>query len=239
MQLKDRAIVLQAIKYNDAKYIIKLYTWHNGLITVHARVSSGKSAKLRTSLFQPLQILETDYSYRQNKEVQQLSEAVPLYYYKSIHTDFRKLSVFQFLTEVLQKVLREHQAHPELFEFITKQLTVLDETEHMSPLFHHHFLTELLKHLGLRPDNNFSQSHCYFDFREGKFTPVELAYPLGLNMMQSELFHMILLSGYNEYKFTYHQREELLDALLNYYTFHVPGFGILKSLAVLKEISAA
>ena len=138
---------------------------------------------------------------------------------------------------MLQKVLREQQGHPELYEFITKELVTLDETTHMSPLFHHHFLSELLEYMGLRPENNYTPADCYFNFREGKFTPMELPYPLGLNAIQSKLMHFLLLPDFKEQKITYQLREELLDAILNYYAFHVPGFGSLKSIAVLKEIS--
>lgn len=238
MQVKDRAIVLQCVKYNDKKFILKLYTSQHGLITVHASSSGAKSAKLKSSSLQLLQIIDVDYSYRQNKDIQQLHEAVPFYCYVSITSDFRKLSVFQFLAEMLLKVLKEQQGNRELFHFICSTLISLDSAAHMIPHFHHVFLIQVLTYLGIHPVQNFSEVNAFFDCREGKFSPIELPFPMGFNKELSQLLQRSFHSDFMHQSITYTERELLLEGILQYYQFHVPGFGKIKSIDVLKEISA-
>ena len=43
MRVSDKAIVLQAIKHGDKKFILKLYTHNNGLVT--AAIALNKNIK--------------------------------------------------------------------------------------------------------------------------------------------------------------------------------------------------
>ncbi|MFO0358190.1 MAG: DNA repair protein RecO [Sphingobacteriaceae bacterium] len=239
MQIKDKAIVLQCIKYADKKHIVKLFTREHGLVTCMARVSNSPSSKIRSSSLMSLNLIEAEINKKESKEMQLLTEASCYYIYTTIHSDFKKLSVVQFINEVLQKTLKDQTSQPELFDFISNSLIYLNETEANISNFHHYFLLTILEFFGIEPINNFDATNKFFDCREGKFTPYELAYPLGLNEISSVIFSRSLSVNVVKEKLSNSERSNLLDSILAYYKIHLPGFNDVKSLEVLKEIALA
>ena len=239
MQIKDKAIVLQCIKYADKKHIVKLFTREHGLVTCMARISNSHSSKIRSSSLMSLNLIEAEINKKESKEMQLLTEASCYYIFTTIHSDFKKLSVVQFINEVLQKTLKDQTSQPELFDFISNSLIYLNETEENISNFHHYFLLTMLEFFGIEPINNFDARNKFFDCREGKFTPYELAYPLGLNEISSSFFSRSLSVNIANEKLSNSERSNLLDSILAYYKIHLPGFNDVKSLEVLKEIALA
>ena len=90
--------------------------------------------------------------------------------------------------------------------------------------------------MGFEPHNNFDSQNCYFDTREGRFTPTSLSFPLGFDKMQSQTFLKVFDANLLGKPLGRAERNELLECLLAYYKMHVAGFNELKSYAVLKEM---
>lgn len=239
MQVKDKGLVLQSIKYADKKNIIKLFTKQHGIVTCLARISRSNSSKVKPSTLMNMNLVEMEFILKQNKEIQLLTEANCLHIYTSIHKDLHKLSILQFINEVLTKTVKEQAPQEELFEFVWHSLVQLDLMEESVSNFHHYFLIELLKYFGFDPVNNYDADNLYFDCREGKFSGVEFPGPLGLNEASSQLLSAALGSDIIRLKLNNAQRADLLESLLSYYRVHVPGFNDLKCLDVLKEIAGA
>ncbi len=237
MQVKDKAIVLQCTKYDDKKYIIKLFTELHGIVTCYARVSSKYSSKIKKAAILPLTQIDVELIVKQNKDIQQLNEISCNYIYTDLNKNIKKISIAQFINEILNKTLKEHAGNAHLFEFIINSLRFLNETENNFINFHHYFIIELLSHLGIEPINNYSALNKYFDCREGRFCEHQLAFPLGLNEVQSQLLYNSLSNNIIEQTLSNTERKELLESLLAYYRFHVPGFTELKSIEVLKEVT--
>ena len=63
MRVSDKAIVLQAIKHGDKKFILKLYTLNNGLVT--ASVALNKN--IRSSNIFALSLINVELILKQNK----------------------------------------------------------------------------------------------------------------------------------------------------------------------------
>lgn len=236
MQLKDKAIVLHSIKFADKKHIIKLFTREHGLLTCMARLSNSPSSKLKPSSLMVMNLIDAEISKKENKDIQLLLEANCYFIYTNIHTDFKKLSIAQFINEILNKTLKDQTSQPELFDFINESLIYLNDSETNTSNFHLYFLMKLLEFFGIEPINNFNSINAFFDCREGKFSPIELGYPLGLNELNSELFSKSLSSNLLSEKITNTQRANILDSILAYYKMHLPGFNDVRSLDVLKEI---
>ena len=238
MRVSDKAIILQAIKYGDKKYILKLYTWHNGLVTVAAAVGKAASAKIKSGSILPLSLVEVQLVLKQSKEVHQLSEATCYSIYDNIHQSLSKLSIAQFINEILIKSLKEQHGNAHLFEFVETCLKFLNNTEKDYENLHLYFLTELTKYLGFEPHNNYAPQLPYFDCREGRFSALAMALPLGFNREDSLLFSEFLKVNVLKEKITNARRQRLLEILLAYYRLHVPGFNEVKSLEVLREVMA-
>jgi DNA repair protein RecO (recombination protein O) len=237
MRVSDKAIVLQSTRYGDKKYILKLYTKNNGLVNAAVVIGKSQSA-IKTSSILPINLLEIEVLLKQNKEVQQLREASCYCIFTNISSSLSKLSIAQFLNELLIKSLKEQTGNSYLFEFIETCFKYLNDADQDFENLHLYFMIELTKYLGFEPQNNYSQLNSYFDCREGQFSSHSLALPLGLNKEDSLLFSEFLKVNCLEQKLSNAQRQVILESLLFYYALHVPAFGYLKSLEVLKEVIA-
>lgn len=239
MRVSDKAILLQTIKHGDKKYILKLYTLNNGFITAFAIVGSSSKSKIKSSALFPLNLLDVELVIKQNNEVHQLNEVSCYYITTTISNSLSKLSIAQFINEILIKALKEQSSNPHLFSFIETCLKFLNTNETNFTNLHLYFLIELTKYLGIEPQNNFDKQHCFFDCREGQFTSFNLSFPLGLTAEESFLLSEFLKTNSLKVNITNSQRQQLLNILLAYYSIHVPNFGNLKSLAVLQEVITA
>jgi len=236
MRFPDKAIVLQNIRHGDKRHIIRLYTRSHGLLTVITSVGKTPQSKVRASNVLPLAIINTELVVKQNKEIHQLTEASAAVVLANIHNSLSKLSIAQFLNEVLIKSIKENQENTPLFDFIESSLIYLNDAERDFVNLHIYFLVELSKHLGFEPQDNFSETTPFFDCREGCFTNISFTYPLGLSKAESLMFHELLNRNILTTPLNKEQRHVLLDILLAYYRFHVPSFNELHSLDVLKEV---
>ncbi|MEI8135692.1 MAG: DNA repair protein RecO C-terminal domain-containing protein [Bacteroidota bacterium] len=234
MRVSDKAIVLQAIKHGDKKFILKLYTRNNGLVT--ASVALNKN--IRSSNIFPLSLINVELVLKQNKDVHQVTEASSYYILSNISNSFSKLSIVQFLNEILIKSIKESATNTHLFEFIESCLIYLNDTETEFVNLHLYFLIEFTKFFGVEPQNNYSLQAPYFDCRDGQFSSMSLAFPLGLGKEDSVLFSEFLKVNALKSKISNEQRQIILEVLLAYYRLHFPGFNNIKSLEVLKEISS-
>lgn len=239
MRVTDKAIVLQAIKYGDKKNILKLFTREHGLLTVTCILGSSPSSKIKSSSVLPLTLIDAELITKQNKEVHQLTEASCYYINNDISSSISKLSIAQFINEILIKSLKEQAPNQLLYDFIEGCLKFLNESEDGHMNLHVYFLMEFTKYLGIEPSNNHSSSSPYFDCRDGRFSPASLAYPIGLDMDDSSLFAASLKVNCLTEKISNSQRKKLLNILVNYYQMHMPGFNQVRSLEVLHEVVSA
>lgn len=239
MRIADKAIVLQSIRHGDNKYILKLYTLHHGLLTVAAAAGRSATAKVRAANIMPLSQVDVQLVVKQNKEVHQLTEAAAYSIHTGISGSLSKLSIAQFLNEVLIRSLREQMANAHLFAFVESCFQFLNAAEQGYTNLHLYFLAELTRYLGIEPQNNCSPQDLFFDLREGRFSAQCLALPLGLDRDNSQLFSSFLKINALKQHISPEQRDALLDIWLAYYRLHVPGFNDLRSLEVLREVAAA
>jgi len=233
---KSEGIVLQNIKYADKKSIVKIYTRQFGLVTFNSFISNKPSSKTKPALVFPLSQVEICFTHKQNREVQQLVEARSLNVYSDLNRNYNKLAIAQFLNEVLNKCIREQTAGHELFDFICGSFNWLDEQQEGYNSFHIYFLFELTRHLGIEPHNNYDNTNCFFDTREGKFHSHPLSFPLGFDQQQSHLFLKLFENDLLNKKFSASEKAGLLECLMAYYKMQIPGFNEMRSLEVLKEL---
>ncbi len=233
MRVSDKAIVLQSIKHGDKKYILKLYTYKNGLVTSSVVLNKN----IRASHIFPLSLINVELILKQSKTVHQITEISCYYILSGIHQSFSKLSIAQFLNEILIKSLRESQTNSGLYDFVESCLFYLNDSETDFINIHLYFLIEFTKYFGVEPQNNYSVHAQYFDCREGGFSSKSLVFPLGFGAEDSMIFSEFLKTNALKIKLSNTHRQIILDLLLAYYQFHFPGFNKIKSLEVLKEIN--
>jgi len=236
MRVSEKALILQSIKHGDKKLILKLFSQQRGMLTAAVSVGQSKTAKIRSSAVMPLNFVAAELIFKENKEIHLITEVSVYKEHSNIHKHISKLSIAQLMHEVMLKTLNNQHSHQELFGFIEECFDFLNDANSAYSNLHLHFLLELSKHLGFEPQNNFNSTNLFFDVREGRFNEMALVWPFGLDRRESELFSNALNGNILEGRYSKEEKHLLLDVLLNYFAFHIPGFGILKSPEVLKEV---
>jgi DNA repair protein RecO (recombination protein O) len=119
---------------------------------------------------------------------------------------------------MLNKTVREQSHAAELCLFIFDSLIILDNLE-KAENFHLIFLVKLSKYLGFGP-----------------FAKAELG-ALLLSADEEEVLDLLLTCDYGSVvHMTNEQRRNFLDAFIKFYSSHVDGMGVIKSVQVLREV---
>ncbi len=233
-----RGIVFQSVKYSESSIIVKIFTENFGLQSYIIKGIRSKKARMKSALFQPLQLLELTVSHRENKSLNFIKEAKVAYAYQSIPFDITKRSMLMFLNEVLVRSVKEESSNVALFHWLWQSLTWYDMAENPGNDFHLVFLMQLTKFLGFYPKNPTS-ALGYFDLQEGVFITNEPLHPHYISGVYTELFHLLSTTSVKDLDsldFTTAQRRKILNTLITYFRLHLSGFGEVKSLEVLQQL---
>lgn len=235
MQVKTKAIVLSALKYQEKSLIVKCFTQSDGLKTYFVRDAfSNRKSNQKIAYFQPLTILEIEAIHKNKGTLENLKEIKIAAPFHSIHFDVIKSTMVMFLSEMLHHSIHEEEKNEPLFSFLETALHWLDNNDDTAN-FHLIFLLETTKYLGFYPD--VSQMNLpFFEMTEGRFSPFHAI--SSLSEQQSVLFKKLLVLKLDIDQKTFHssERQLLLKILIDYYSFHLDGFKKPKSLDVLKDV---
>ncbi|HTA61482.1 MAG TPA: DNA repair protein RecO C-terminal domain-containing protein [Bacteroidia bacterium] len=237
MQQKTNGIILQNTKFQDKKNILKIYTLQHGVQSYVINIGHSKKSKIKSAHVIGLNQIEFIEQIKKTRSIQLISDIHVSYIYQNLFSNPIKNTIGIFLNEVLLKALKEQPENHELYQFVSESLIVFDNQNYEASNFHLHFLVELSKHLGFYPNNNYSEKNCLFDIQDGIFTA---HIPTHLHYADSELsFHLSkLLNDKSNFTCNAKTRADLLNLLLMLYKLHVPNFGEIKSIQILKEILA-
>jgi DNA repair protein RecO (recombination protein O) len=235
MQIKTKAIVLSAIKYQEKSLIVKCFTQSDGLKSYFiASAFSSKKSNQKIAYFQPLTILDIEANHKNKGTLEHFKEVKLAYNYQNINTDIVKSAMVFFLSEVVNNSVFEEEKNENLFSFLETSLLWLDANDSVSN-FHLIFLLELTKFLGFYPQIQ-ETDFTYFEMIDGVFSPFQGT--SCLNAHETNLLKKALRLKYDENQkvFAGTERQILLKILLDYYAIHLDGFKKPKSLDVLKEV---
>ncbi|MBR1768866.1 MAG: DNA repair protein RecO [Bacteroidales bacterium] len=144
-------IVLKSVPYKESSNIVSVYTRELGLRSFIIKGGRGKKAPTKSSLFQPLQILNIE-TYIGKSELLQVKEANLFCNINNIHTDIVKSSLAFFIIEVILLSLKGEQADVRTYSFFYDTVLALNEKENKELKdFHLFFLYDFAKLLGFEP----------------------------------------------------------------------------------------
>ena len=236
---KTRCIVLRTVKYGDHSLIVDLLTREVGRLSVVWRMPKTGKGKTKRQIFQILNILDVYYESRSANSLPMVKEAHIVEPYSSIPFDSVKLSVSFFIAEFLCLSTRAEQSDYLLYDFIENSLKWYDTSVSAPANFHLMFMIKVSRFLGFYPNLEEFTEYSYFDLRAGQFTgeapchsdflkPSETHDFINLMRMTPENMHLFRLS--------HSERNRIINVMMQFYGFHIPGFKELKSLEVLREI---
>ena len=228
MLQKTSGIALSYIRYRETSIIARVYTEEFGLQSyIVNSVRTAKSKNNRIALFQPLTLLDMVVYYKNDRDLHRISEVKTSYPFRSLPFEMAKSTIAMFVTEMLNKVLKEEVGSPALFRFLTDSVLFLEEARQHYENFHLAFLLKLSFYLGFGPESA----------REFESQLRENSYPfLPDDEIETALNIMLRQPLGSPVKLARASRNDLLDALVTYYQIHLDSIGEVKSLPVLREV---
>ena len=228
MLQKTRGIALSYIRYRETSIIARIYTEEFGLQSyIVNSVRTARSKNNRMALFQPLTLLDMVVYYKNDRDLHRISEVKTSHPFQSLPFDVSKSTIAMFVTEMLNKVLKEEAGSPPLFRFLIDSVLFLEEASVNYENFHLAFLLKLSFFLGFGPESA----------REFESQLRENSYPfLPDDEMETALNAMLRQPLGSPVRLARGSRNDILDALVAYYQIHLDSIGEVKSLPVLREV---
>ena len=239
MLQKTRAVVLYNVNYSDAYSIVHVYTEEFGLASYLTAKTKSRKAKVPKSIFHALSVVELETDHKNLREIQRIKEAkihFPLY---SVLNNPVKSAISIFIAEFISKVIREVQPNKYLFDYILQSLQVLELVEKSFANFHLVFMIRLSQFLGFYPDATGYEKGMFFDMQNGIFVSFKPNHPHFFNPDESQVFYYLLRMDYenmSNFKFSRHERKEIIYRIIGYYRLHLTALPEIKSLEILHEV---
>lgn len=239
MLLKTQGIVLSIIDYNDKYYLSVIYTDTMGRITYMIPKSKSKTSRLQRSLFSPFNILELEVDHQPTREIQRVREAHNSYPLFSIPSNMVKTSVVFFLSEFLNRILKETDDYKAIFNYISYSIRVLEELEKGLANYHIVFILKLTRYLGFFPNfENYKQGDI-FDMLNGVFVSQQTMHKYFIKAEDSHVLSLLARINFenmDRFTFSRQDRIKIINKMLDYYRLHLHDFSELKSLDILHEL---
>ena len=143
MIVSTKAIVVAKLKYRDNDLIVKCYTQEKGIVTFMVKGGlSSKRGNIKPAYFQLLSLLNVEYDYKHNRDLQFLKTIHIEHHFQTLHSNILKSTVVMFLAETLNMALKEEESNLDLFHYLESSLIWFDKTD-LDTNFHHKFLATL------------------------------------------------------------------------------------------------
>ncbi len=168
--------------------------------------------------------------------IREIKNAVP---FGSLPFEITKSTQALFIAEILNKVLREEESQPALFEFLFNSIRLLDLIEKGIANFYLVFLVQFSRFLGFGPTNNFSDDKPCYDLMAGVFVSIPPMHPHFLNKEESAVFSKLLDMSYPDLtnlSIEKSIRRVLPERILEYFNLHTGTNLNIKSLDIIREI---
>lgn len=225
MITKTKGIALGKIKYGETSIIVRIFTEQFGMQAYLVNGIRSKKGKFKIALFQPLTLLDLVVYHKESSGIQRMSEVKCSYPYSSIEGNMKRSAIFIFLTEILEKTLRECSNPEEIYEFLQDSLIHFDNQRDGDNTFHLKFLIEFSGLLGFRPqslrdfENHISGDKDYFNNEVRNFLKAII------ENRDQKIPHS-----------TNSTRRNCLNLIINYYKSHIDNLKEVKSMSILREV---
>lgn len=240
MIVRTKGIVLSHIPYKESSIICKIYTEELGIKSFIVHNVRSKKNSNNTIFLQPLTLVDLDIYHKAKATLHRIKEHRITIPFHSIPFNQNKRAVTFFVTEALEKCLKEEHANSDMFAFLSQAIELFDSQGHYSENFHIFLLFFLTKYLGFFPHSVENEGDDrYFDLREGKYCLIPPFHQNFLDQEDTKIWKEISEKGdklLTNYKIDRLHRKIVLDKLLEYYALHIPAFGEFKTLNILQQL---
>lgn len=236
---KTKGIVLRVTNYAETSVVAKIYTQKFGLQSYLINGVKKPKAKIPLNVLQPMHLLDMVVYHKPNGNMQRVKEVKSHPVLQNIPYDIVKSSIVIFLNEMIYKSIKQQHEDEVMFEFISKNIELLDHSEEGVANFHLIFLLKLTRFLGFYPDLRNAEKFNFFDLKDGVFVsnqpPHSFFIEANLKTFWLQLFKNSI-EHFDELKINAAVRKVLLYKIIEYYSFHIEDFGLVKSHEILEEV---
>jgi DNA repair protein RecO (recombination protein O) len=217
---KTRGVVFRLTKYAETSVIVTIFTEVFGLQSYIVNGVRSKTAKNKIALYQPLTLLDLVVYHRAHANLERIKEIHCLHPYQSLTLDVKKSTMAMFITELVNRTVKEESHAKEMFDFLYESLVVIDSLASNYESAHLIFMLRLSRQLGFGPQ-------FVNEILVGRVTDEETEKALDL-LLRSDYYNLPMITNA--------QRRNILDLLLRFYADHLENFGELRSVQVLREV---
>jgi DNA repair protein RecO (recombination protein O) len=222
MLAKTRGIVLRTVSFRETSVIVTLFTEQFGLQSYLINGVRSPAGRGKMALLQPLTLLELVAYHRESTSLKRLKEFRCYQTYGQLTSDIRRATLALFISEVLNKSLREDHHPAPVYGFLEQTLTALDTVQDGLESFHLVMMIGLSRFLGFGPNEP-------REVIEQAGLVLTAAEELKLKALLSCTYELVPPTSLGE-------RQVLLEALLRFYRRHIDHFGEMKCIPVLREV---
>lgn len=230
--------MLHTVKYGDNSLIVYMLTDVLGRQTYMIRGIKGRHGENRAALYQPMFVVEFEGVENPKAQMHSIREASAYVPLVSVPFDLRKSTISLFMAEVLYRLVRDVQPDSPLFEYVVRSIRALDATQQGVANFHLHFLVGLSRYLGFFPGNGYTDGD-WFDIREGLFCNSMPMHGDCLSQRNAQLLERMMdcdADGLASIEMNRSERDDFLNALLDYFNYHLDAVRSVKSVEILRGV---
>ncbi len=239
--------MLRSFPYSDGRLIADMLCRECGRMSFGVSVGRGGARPSRSGqrrqLLQPLTLLELECDLRPTVGLQRVRELRLAYAYSRLPFDESRLAQALFAAEFLLHATRGERQDETLFDYVSASLRWLDQAPVGSATANWHlvFMMRLSRMLGFFPNLSCRPDERWFDLRDGCFCAAPPPHHDYLSPQEADRVVLLMRMDYatmHLFRMTRAERNRCVEILLAYYRLHLPAFPELRSLAVLRELSA-
>jgi len=157
MLVKAKGLVIRSLKYGESSLIFDLYTHEYGYASFIVGGVRKPKARMSASLFQLMNWIEVVAYMKDPAKLSRVKETRLILNYQNIPFDFQKRGIGLFITEIVQKTIKEKEANEHLYQFLWRTFQYLDQPKSSISNAHVVFLLRLSGYLGFLPHGTCNQ----------------------------------------------------------------------------------
>lgn len=237
--MKTPALVLSTVNYGDRQLIVDLLTRQAGRQSFIVRLSQSPHGRVHRRLFQPLTLLDADFTLRPNRTLQRFSEVRMARPWTSLTANPYKMPLVFFVAEFLRHATRDEQDVATLFDYVVDSVEWLDMASEGYANFHLVFMIRLSMFLGFFPNLESYEPGACFDLRSGCFSTTVPPHPDYIQADEAEAMVGLMRLSFTTmrlFRMSREQRNRCVDVILEFYRLHIPAFPELKTLGVVRDL---
>ena len=126
--IRTEAVVLRSLDYGETSQIVTLFTQEKGKLGVMAKGARRPKSSFGATL-QPMAYTQVVFYYKPTRTLQTLSESSHVESFHSLRRDLKSITVGLRIVELVDALMEEEDAQPEVFALLVRTLRQLDIAE--------------------------------------------------------------------------------------------------------------